>query len=104
MLALNGEKDIHNNEHETVHHLGKDKIDVDISPIFSQSSTTDANLGDYAGIGYGQGETDLMYTILRPMVYFCLTAVVPVSVTSKVYFMRMEIVICSISTSKISMH
>ena len=80
LLALNGEKDIHNNEHETVHHLGKDKINIDINPIFSQSSTTDANLGDYAGVGYGQGETDTyVYDTKTYGILLCLTAVVPVS-------------------------
>lgn len=80
LLALNGEKDIHNNEHETVHHLGKDKINIDINPIFSQSSTTDANLGDYAGVGYGQGETDTyVYDTKTYGILLCLSAVVPIS-------------------------
>ena len=80
LLSLNGEKDIHKNEHETVHHLGKDKINIDINPIFSQSSTSDANLGDYAGVGYGQGETDTyVYDTETYGILLCLTAVVPVS-------------------------
>lgn len=80
LLALNGEKDIHNNEHETVHHLGKDRIDIDINPIFSQSSTSDANLGDYAAVGYGQGETDrYVYDTKTYGILLCLSAVVPVS-------------------------
>ena len=80
LLALDGEKDIHNNEHENVHHLGVDRLDIDISPIFSQSSTQDANLGDYAAIGYGQGASDrFVYDSKVYGILLCLTAVVPTS-------------------------
>lgn len=80
LLKLNNETDLHNNEHETVHHLGEDSTNIDINPIFSQSSTNTAELGDYAAVGYGQGQTDtFVYDSKSYGILLCLSVVVPVS-------------------------
>lgn len=80
LLKLNGETDLHNNEHETVHHLGEDKTQIDINPIFSNSSTSGAALGDYAAVGYGQGQTDtFVYDSKSYGILLCLSCIVPVS-------------------------
>lgn len=80
LLKLDGEVDLHNNEHETVHHLGDDKIDINISDVMSLASTDDASLGDYAGRGLGMGNTDTFsYDTKTYGILLCLSTIVPQS-------------------------
>jgi len=80
LLKLDGEVDLHNNEHETVHHLGDDKVDINISDVMSLASTDDASLGDYAGRGLGMGNTDTFsYDTKAYGILLCLSAIVPQS-------------------------
>lgn len=80
LLKLNGEVDLHNNEHENVHHLGEDKVDINISDVMSLASTEDASLGDYAGRALGMGNTDsFSYDTKAYGILLCLSAIVPVS-------------------------
>lgn len=80
LLKLDGEVDLHNNEHETVHHLGDDKIDINISDVMSLASTDDASLGDYAGRGLGMGNTDTFsYDTNTYGILLCLSTIVPQS-------------------------
>lgn len=80
LLKLDGEVDLHNNEHETVHHLGDDKIDINISDVMSLASTDDASLGDYAGRGLGMGNTDTFsYDAKAYGILLCLSTIVPQS-------------------------
>lgn len=80
LLKLNNEVDLHNNEHETVHHLGDDKVDIQISDVMSLASTDDASLGDYAGRAIGMGNTDTFnYDTKAYGILLCLSAIVPQS-------------------------
>ena len=80
LLKLDGEVDLHNNEHETVHHLGDDKVDINISDVMSLASTDDASLGDYAGRGLGMGNTDTFsYDTKTYGILLCLSTIVPQS-------------------------
>ena len=80
LLKLNGEVDIHNNEHETVHHLGQDATTINISDVMSLASTDDASLGDYAGRGIGLGGNDTFsYDTKAYGVLLCLSAIIPQS-------------------------
>lgn len=80
LLKLNGETDLHNNEHESVHHLGDDKVDINISDVMSLAHTNEAALGDYAGRGVGIGSDDsFQYDTKAYGILLCLSAVVPQS-------------------------
>lgn len=80
LLRLNGETDLHNNEHENVHHLGDDKTDINISDVMSLASTQDAALGDYAGRGVGMGTDDsFRYDTKAYGFLICLSCIVPKS-------------------------
>lgn len=80
LLKLSNEVDLHNNEHESVHHLGSDSTQINISDVMSLASTADAGLGDYAGKGIGFGDDDTFkYDAKSYGILLCLTAVVPTS-------------------------
>ena len=80
LLALEGVSDPHNLAHESVHHLGSCRIDVQISDVISQADTSSASLGDFAGrgIGFKDSET-FIYDTPSQGVLICMSCIVPTS-------------------------